>query len=152
MRPGRPASPDGRRVRILRQLGSCDQGALRYTTLMAIHLLYADDEPDLRDLVKNHLSLEGFEVDTAGDGEQAVKMLDSKKFDLVLLDVHMPVMDGVEVLKYIREKNLNPRLIMLTGDGDPHLISECAKYGATDYLTKPYNYHELIEAIDRALS
>jgi FixJ family two-component response regulator len=43
-------------------------------------------------------------------------------------------------------------LIMLTGDGDPHMISECAKYGVTDYLTKPYNYHELIEAIDRALS
>ncbi|HTR99586.1 MAG TPA: response regulator [Bacteroidota bacterium] len=119
---------------------------------MAIHLLYADDEPDLRDLVKNHLSLEGFEVETVGDGTQAIKMLDTRKFDLVLLDIHMPGMDGVEVLKYIREKNLNPRLIMLTGDGDPRLISECAKYGATDYLTKPYNYHELIEAIDRALS
>ncbi len=119
---------------------------------MAIHLLYADDEPDLRDLVQNHLSLEGFEVETVGDGVQAVQMLNSKKFDLVLLDVHMPVMDGLEVLKFIREKNLNVRLIMLTGDGDPRTISECVKYGATDYLTKPYNYHELIEAIDRALA
>lgn len=119
---------------------------------MAIHLLYADDEPDLRDLVQNHLSLEGFEVETVGDGVQAVQLLNSKKFDLVLLDIHMPVMDGLEVLKFIREKDLNVRLIMLTGDGDPHVISECAKYGATDYLTKPYNYHELIEAIDRALS
>jgi FixJ family two-component response regulator len=55
-------------------------------------------------------------------------------------------------LKFIKEKKLTPRLIMLTGDGDPRMISECAKYGATDFLTKPYNYHELIEAIDRALS
>jgi len=66
---------------------------------MAIHLLYADDEPDLRDLVQNHLSLEGFEVETVGDGAQAVKMLSSKKFDLVLLDIHMPVMDGLEVFE-----------------------------------------------------
>jgi DNA-binding response OmpR family regulator len=119
---------------------------------MAIRLLYADDEPDLRDLVQNHLSLEGFEVETVGDGAQAVKLLSSKPFDLVLLDIHMPVMDGLEVLKFIREKKLSPRLIMLTGDGDPHVISECAKYGAMDYLTKPYNYHELINAIDRALA
>jgi FixJ family two-component response regulator len=64
----------------------------------------------------------------------------------------MPKMDGVEVLKYIQKHNLNPRLIVLTGDGDPHIVSECAKYGAMDYLTKPYNFHELMEAIDRLLS
>jgi FixJ family two-component response regulator len=64
----------------------------------------------------------------------------------------MPKKDGVEVLKYIKNKKITSRLIMLTGDGDPHIVSECAKYGAMDYLTKPYNYHELIEAIDRVLS
>ncbi|HXX63378.1 MAG TPA: response regulator [Bacteroidota bacterium] len=119
---------------------------------MAIHLLYADDEPDLRDLVQNHLSLEGFEVETATDGAQAVEMLNKKKYDLVLLDLHMPKMDGLEVLKFMKSHNINSRLIILTGDGDPHLVSQCAKYGASDYLTKPYNYHELIEAIDRALA
>lgn len=119
---------------------------------MAIRLLYADDEPALRELVQNHLSLEGFDVETAADGVETIDMLNKKTYDLVLLDVHMPKKDGVEVLKYIKSKKIASRLIMLTGDGDPHIVSECAKYGAMDYLTKPYNYHELIEAIDRVLS
>lgn len=119
---------------------------------MAIRLLYADDEPALRELVQNHLSLEGFEVETAADGVEAIEMINKTRYDLVLLDVHMPKKDGVEVLKYIKNKKITSRLIMLTGDGDPHIVSECAKYGAMDYLTKPYNYHELIEAIDRVLS
>jgi DNA-binding response OmpR family regulator len=119
---------------------------------MAIRLLYADDEPALRELVQNHLSLEGFEVETAADGVEAIDLINKNKYDLVLLDVHMPKKDGVEVLKYIKNKKITSRLIMLTGDGDPHIVSECAKYGAMDYLTKPYNYHELIEAIDRVLS
>jgi DNA-binding response OmpR family regulator len=119
---------------------------------MAIHLLYVDDEPALRELVQNHLSLEGFEVETAADGYEALTLLNTSKFDLVLLDIHMPKMDGLEVLKYMKLHQINSRLIMLTGDGDPHLVAECVKYGATDYLTKPYNYHELIAAIDRSLS
>ena len=119
---------------------------------MAIQLLYADDEPALRELVQNHLSLEGFDVDTVADGEETIRILDKKKFDLVILDVHMPKMDGLEVLKYMKAHGMKSRMIILTGDGDPHIVSECAKYGALDYLTKPYNYHELIEAIDRALT
>lgn len=119
---------------------------------MAIRLLYADDEPALRELVQNHLSLEGFEVETAADGVEAIDLINKNTYDLVLLDVHMPKKDGVEVLKYMKNKKIPSRLIMLTGDGDPHIVSECAKYGAMDYLTKPYNYHELVEAIDRVLS
>ena len=119
---------------------------------MAIQLLYADDEPALRELVQNHLSLEGFDVETVADGEETIRILGKKKFDLVILDVHMPKMDGLEVLKYMKAHGMKSRMIILTGDGDPHIVSECAKYGALDYLTKPYNYHELIEAIDRALT
>jgi len=119
---------------------------------MAIQLLYADDEPALRELVQNHLTLEGFDVETVADGEETIRILNKKKFDLVILDVHMPKMDGLEVLKYMKAHGIKSRMIVLTGDGDPHIVSECAKYGALDYLTKPYNYHELIEAIDRALT
>jgi len=117
-----------------------------------IHLLYADDEPTLRELVQHHLSLEGFDVETAADGFEAVMLMQKVSFDLVVLDIHMPKMDGIEVLKYMKLHKIPSRLIVLTGDPDPHIISQCAKYGANDYLTKPYNYHELIEAIDRVMS
>jgi DNA-binding response OmpR family regulator len=119
---------------------------------MAVRLLYADDEEALREMVQNHLSLEGYDVETVADGEGAIAMLNSKKFDLVLLDIHMPNVDGLAVLKHMRARGIHSKLIMLTGDGDPSVANECAKYGANDYLTKPYNYHELVEAIDRVMA
>jgi two-component system OmpR family response regulator len=119
---------------------------------MAVHVLYADDEPALRELVQNHLSLEGYEVETAGDGAEAIRILEKTRIDLAILDIHMPNVDGIEVLKYMKSHGIKSRLIVLTGDGDPHVVSECAKYGALDYLTKPYNYHELVEAIERVLA
>jgi DNA-binding NtrC family response regulator len=119
---------------------------------MGVKLLYADDEAVLREMVQNHLSLEGYDVETAENGRGAIDLLNKNKYDIVLLDVHMPDVDGLQVVKHMFEKGIRSKLIMLTGDGDPHLASECAKYGASDYLTKPYNYHELVEAIDRAMS
>jgi DNA-binding NtrC family response regulator len=119
---------------------------------MAVRLLYADDEPGLREMVENHLSLEGYEVETAADGEDAIELLNSQKFEIVLLDVHMPKIDGIGVLKHMHDRGIRSKLIMLTGDGDLHVASECAKYGASDFLTKPYNFHELVAAIDRVMS
>ena len=117
-------------------------------------VIICDDHALIRRGIRDTLSdAEDIEVvGLAKNGAEALEKAAALKPDIVLMDVHMPVMDGLAVLKFIREKKLTPRLIMLTGDGDPRMISECAKYGATDYLTKPYNYHELIEAIDRALS
>jgi two-component system response regulator PilR (NtrC family) len=119
---------------------------------MGVRLLYADDEAALREMVQNHLSLEGYDVETVADGEGAIEMLNGKKFDIVLLDVHMPNVDGLGVLKHMHARGIRSKLIMLTGDGDPQIANECAKYGASDYLTKPYNYHELIDAIDRVMA
>jgi DNA-binding response OmpR family regulator len=119
---------------------------------MGVRLLYADDEPALRDMVQNHLTLEGYDVETAADGQGAIDLLNSKSFDIVLLDVHMPKVDGLQVLRHMHARGIRTKLIMLTGDGDPHVANECAKYGASDYLTKPYNYHELVDAIDRVMA
>jgi CheY-like chemotaxis protein len=119
---------------------------------MPTKLLYVDDEPELRDLVQNQLSLEGFEVTTASDGMHAIEMLRTTAFDVVLLDVRMPGMNGIEVLQALHNLNLHPRTIMLTGDTDISVLAKCARFGVNDYLTKPYNFHELVDSIDRAMS
>lgn len=118
---------------------------------MARRLLYVDDEEDLRMLVTMHLSLEGYEVETAPDGDTAIAMLKNKPFDIVLLDVYMPKMNGIQVLQYIKKNNMNTRMIMLTGSNNPYIANECARLGAQGYLSKPYNFHELIESIDRVM-
>lgn len=119
---------------------------------MPTKLLYVDDEPELRDLVENQLSLEGYEVTTASDGVNALDILRKNCFDVVLLDVRMPRMDGIEVLQQLHNLNLHPRTIMLTGDSDVAVLARCARFGVNDYLTKPYNFHELVSSIDKAMA
>lgn len=119
---------------------------------MAQRLLYVDDEDSLRMLVKSHLTLEGFEVDTASNGHEAVDMLKKQSFDLVLLDLRMPDGDGFEVLRFLNARNEHVPVIVLTGVDDVSIASECIKLGAADYLTKPYNFHELIDSVERVLT
>ena len=119
---------------------------------MATRLLYVDDEADLRDIVENQLSLEGFDVTTASDGMNALEILRKNSFDVVLLDVWMPRMNGIEVLQALNGLNLHPRTIMLTGDEDATVLTRCARYGVSDYLTKPYNFHELVDSIGRVMA
>lgn len=119
---------------------------------MAQRLLYADDEESLRSLVKSHLTLEGFEVETVSSGNEAVAILQNQSFDLILLDLRMPEGDGFEVLRYLRQRGSHPPVIVLTGVDDISIASECVKLGAADYLTKPYNFHELIDSVERVLT
>lgn len=119
---------------------------------MPAKLLYVDDEPDLRDLVECQLSLEGYDVTTANDGVNAIEILRKNSFDVVLLDVRMPRMNGIEVLQELHKLNLHPRTIMLTGDSDTAVLARCARFGVNDYLTKPYNFHDLVSSIDKAMA
>ncbi|MBI5477047.1 MAG: response regulator [Ignavibacteriales bacterium] len=114
-------------------------------------ILYADDEDQLRFLVKGQLSHEGFEVDTADDGDTALKMMKEKKYDIVLLDIRMPRMNGLEVLKEMRKQKINTRTIMLTGVDDLSVALEAVKSGAIDYLTKPYELDNLMKSILRVV-
>ena len=115
-------------------------------------LLFVDDEEDLRTLVKRHLSLEGFSIETASDGDEALDFLQHERFDLVLLDIHMPRMNGVRVLEFMRDHGMRTRLIVLTGIDDPLVMQRCVTLGALDFVRKPYNFHELIDSIDRVLA
>ena len=119
---------------------------------MAKRILSVDDDHSVQDLVSMHLLLQGFEVKTAVDGEEAISILANEPFDLVLLDIEMPKVDGLEVLRYIKTHHIDVRIIMLTGADNLPALNECAKLGAFDYLPKPYNFHELMDSIDRLLA
>jgi DNA-binding response OmpR family regulator len=119
---------------------------------MAIRILCVDDEQSVQDLVSTHLMLQGFEVRTAANGKEAIKCLESESFDLLLLDIEMPKMNGLEVLRCMKIRHIDVHPIMLTGADDLQALNECARWGANDYLPKPYNFHELMDSIDRVLA
>lgn len=115
----------------------------------ATSVLYVDDEETLRSLVQDQLTLEGFSVETADDGDTAVSMVSKKTYDVILLDVRMPRMSGMEVLKHLKQKKVYSRVIMLTGVDDLGVALEAVKNGANDYLTKPYDLTNLVKCIQR---
>jgi DNA-binding response OmpR family regulator len=120
--------------------------------VMAQRVLYAEDEEIMRTLVSDQLKEEGYDVRTAADGEEAVEILGKESFDLILLDIKMPRRDGIDVLKFLREKNLRPRVVMLTGVEDVSIAISCVKLGAIDYVTKPFSLEALLECVRRVLA
>ncbi len=114
-------------------------------------ILIADDETAFRNLLNTMLTAEGYSVTTAADGIEAINALQAKQFDIALLDVRMPRVDGTEVLSYIKEASLDTEVIMLTGVDDVRIVVDCMKRGAYHYITKPYSMDEVTTLIERAL-
>lgn len=114
-------------------------------------VLIVDDEETFRYMLTSLLSEAGYQINTAVDGVTAINAVQTKLFDVVLCDVKMPKVDGVEVLKFIKANFPAIEVIMLTGVGDLKLAVECMKIGAYDYITKPTTSEDLLTTIDRAL-
>ena len=107
-------------------------------------LLVVDDENNLRLVVQKEMTRQGHEVETASDGEAAWAFIEKQDFDVVLCDINMPRLDGIGLLRRMREKSQNPpEVIMLTGQATVESAIEAMKLGAYDYLTKPYRITEL---------
>jgi DNA-binding NtrC family response regulator len=113
-------------------------------------LIVDDDEP-YREGLKGILETEEFEVWTASDGGEAISALQSNQFDLILLDVEMPHVNGLVVLKHIKNSFYDCQVIMLTGMNDVQTAVECIKLGAYDYLLKPCTGEELLATVHRAI-
>ena len=116
-----------------------------------LRILFVDDDADLRRIVKDQLVPQGFVVDEAEDGAKAIGMLEKGNYNLMLLDINMPVKSGIDVLKFIREKGLSCKVIMLTGRVGFSVATETLKLGADDYITKPFNIDYLLFAIKRVV-
>ncbi|MCU0411964.1 MAG: sigma 54-interacting transcriptional regulator, partial [Bacteroidetes bacterium] len=117
----------------------------------SISILAVDDEDAFLMVLEAVLKEQGYQIDLAADGVQAINMLQNKLYDLVLLDVKMPRVDGIEVLRFVREHFMDTQAVMLTGISDVRLAVECMQLGAFHYLTKPYTAQEMLTVIDRAL-
>jgi DNA-binding NtrC family response regulator len=116
-----------------------------------IKVLVVDDDESLREGLKGILETEEYEVQTVPDGISAINILQSNQFDLILLDVVMPRVTGIEVLKNIRNNFYDCEVVMLTGENDIHTAVESIKLGAYDYLLKPCSGTELLATLSRAV-
>ncbi len=115
-----------------------------------INILVVDDEEPFRRLLNKELSRKGYAVEVAHDGSEALRLLHDRSFDIILLDVVMPGVDGISLMKKMKEDSGTPAIIVLTGKATVETAVEAMKNGAYDYLTKPYKLDELAIVIDRA--
>ncbi len=113
-------------------------------------VLIVEDETPLRELLKSELTRSGYSVQVAADGLEGLNLYAEECFNVVLLDVKMPEMDGVEVLERMNDHSSIPEIIMFTGHGDIETAVKCIKLGAYDYLTKPVKLDELEMVIGKA--
>ncbi len=113
-------------------------------------VLLVDDERDFADLLAERLQARGFQVRTAYDGEEALRLAAGHELDVAVLDVNMPGMDGLEVLRELKRIKPQAEALMLTGQRDLATAIQGMKLGATDYLVKPVPIERLVEAILRA--
>jgi two-component system nitrogen regulation response regulator NtrX len=115
-------------------------------------VLVVDDEKSVRDSIKMILEYERFDVQFAEDGPTALQRVEAATFDLVLLDIKMPRVNGFEVLKHIKENAARTKVVMLTGFADLKNAIESKKLGADDFVSKPYDLVDLLTTIERVLN
>ncbi|MEZ4247596.1 MAG: sigma-54 dependent transcriptional regulator [Polyangiales bacterium] len=113
-------------------------------------ILVADDEPNLRRVLAAQLQREGYEVHAVADGAEAVAALDDHHIDVVITDLRMPKMDGMELLQHVATHHPEVPVIMITAHGTVDTAVEALKLGAFDYVTKPFDREELRHVVDKA--
>ncbi|MFN5222554.1 MAG: response regulator transcription factor [Bacteroidota bacterium] len=118
---------------------------------MKYRILLAEDEPSLNETIRLNLELEGYKVSAVSDGKSALKTFKSERFNLVILDVMMPEMDGFTVCESIRLENNSVPILFLTAKNTGSDRVMGLKLGADDYLSKPFNLEELLLRVQNLL-
>jgi DNA-binding response OmpR family regulator len=114
-------------------------------------ILVVDDEQNMRTGLKDNLEFEGYEVDTANDGEQGLKKIIDNSYNLIILDVMMPKKSGFDVCKEVRKAGITTPVILLTAKGDEIDKVVGLEIGADDYVTKPFSLRELLARVKAIL-
>ncbi len=118
---------------------------------MAFHILVVDDDADVRDVLTRFLERRGYLVESAADGEEALTAVRTNDPDLMLLDICLPKMSGLDVLDAIREDGLHTRTIALSGIADDQMVQNTKELGAVAFLAKPFDFISLTAEIDANL-
>jgi len=114
-------------------------------------ILVVDDEQNMRTGLKDNLEFEGYEVETANDGEQGLKKILDNRYNLIILDVMMPKKSGFDVCKEVRKAGITTPVILLTAKGDEIDKVVGLEIGADDYVTKPFSLRELLARVKAIL-
>lgn len=114
-------------------------------------VLIVDDQQGIRMLLKEVFTKEGYLAITAGSGLEALEKVQQDSPDLVLLDMKIPGMDGIEILKRLKKSNPNIHVLMMTAYGELDLIRESINWGAAHYFTKPFDVFEVRDAVKQLL-
>jgi CheY-like chemotaxis protein/anti-sigma regulatory factor (Ser/Thr protein kinase) len=115
-------------------------------------VLIVDDDGDLRDVLASLLTNAGHLVQQAGDGPEALSMLEGAQFDVVLLDINLPSMNGLDVLAIVRAMPRPPLVVIMTGDDTPEPLLEAVKLQAYRYLRKPFPLRTIVEVVSEAMA
>lgn len=117
-----------------------------------MRILIVEDEFNLADVIRKSLEKEKYVIDISGDGEEALYNIRSNIYDLVILDVMLPGMDGFEILKKMCEEDIASKVIMLTAKSTLDDKLEGLQNGANDYITKPFHIEELVARVNIQLN
>jgi len=134
----------------IQELGDPDLGTMAEAPRLRV--LVVDDEQDTLDYVSEALDADGLDSVPFSDPEQAAMVLEREHFDLAVIDIGMPKMDGLQLLAHIRKVVPNLPVTIMSGDKDPATISKSFRLGAVDYLAKPFSFDELANSVRTVLS
>ncbi len=118
---------------------------------MAQRVLVIDDETGIREAIRMTLEYEGYRIDEARSGQDGIDKATKVDYDVILLDIKMPILDGIEVLENLKEQKVTTPVVMVSGHGDVHTAVECTKRGAFDFLEKPLNREKLLLTVRNAV-
>ena len=115
-------------------------------------LLVVEDDPNLGDILKEYLEMKGYEPTLCRDGEEGWNKFKKDKYDLCLLDIMMPKVDGYEVCKYIKDKHTKIKVVFLTAKSKRQDVEKGLNLGADLYLTKPFGNKDLVSKVKNLLN